>query len=101
MQYDASEFVNSLFNRLKDALVGTPYADRLLQMFEIQMFDEKTATSSTGEKKQVLKDTSAETILRVTIDGQTNLVGALDQEFRGSEVEFRWDGDTERYIGGV
>jgi ubiquitin C-terminal hydrolase len=95
-QHDATEFVLSLFNKLKDSLVGTTAADsNILGMFMIDMFDEKTATAPDGEKKQALLDAPKQPMLRLNIEGHTTIVRALDEEFRGTEVDFRWEGEKE------
>jgi ubiquitin C-terminal hydrolase len=93
-QHDATEFVLSLFNKLKDAVVGTPFADQILSMFNIEMFDEKTA-SIEGEPKRAVGEPFFSPMLRLNIEGHNDIRRALDEEFRGTEVDFRWPGDKE------
>jgi hypothetical protein len=64
-------------------------------MFMIDMFDEKTATGSDGIKKQALTDAPKQPMLRLNIEGHSTIVRALDEEFRGTEVDFRWEGAKE------
>ena len=61
----------------------------------IDMFDEKTATGSDGIKKQALTDAPKQPMLRLNIEGHSTIVRALDEEFRGTEVDFRWEGAKE------
>ena len=97
VQHDATEFVLSLFNKLKDTVVGTIYADTILSMFNITLYSEKSATIN-EEFKLLQSNETTEPILQLNIEGHNDIRRALDEEFRGSEVEFKWEGEKENVM---
>ena len=63
----------------------------------ITLYSEKSATIN-EEFKLLQSNETTEPILQLNIEGHNDIRRALDEEFRGSEVEFKWEGEKENVM---